>query len=121
MLIKTTQIQSLGDAQEERFVHETVARLRVTEPLWVAGKSEGEISVQVEDLVAFAGASRIRKREAVMSIIEAFIRHKPVLPLDERLINVLRQPNVTEAARAEQFYISLASGRHLLQEIALTI
>lgn len=120
MLIKTAQIQAFSGAQAGRFVHETVARLREAEPMWVAGKSKGEIGVQIEEFIAFAAASRIRKREAVNTVIEAFIRHKPAMPLDDRLVNVLRQPNVSESARAEQFYISLASGRHLLKEIALT-
>lgn len=120
MLIRTLQIQSLGSAQAERFVHETVARLRILEPVWVAGKSEGEISVEVEAFIAFATESRIRRREAVNTVIDAFIRHRPTAPIDKRLLDVLRQANVSETARAEQFYISLASGRHRLTEIDLT-
>lgn len=120
MLIKATQIQSFSDAQAERFARDAVSRLRVIEPMWVAGKSDGEISVQLEAFIALATASRIRKRDAVLAVIEALIRYNPPMPLDARLVAVLRQSNVTESARAEQFYISLASGRHKLTEIALT-
>jgi hypothetical protein len=119
MIIKPTQIQTLSDAQELRFIHETVARLKETEPAWAAGKSDGELCVQIEDAVQLAAAARIRKRDAVVCVIEALVRHRPSFPLALELHNVLCQPNVPEAARAEQFYSSLASGRYLLQEIDL--
>ncbi len=119
MLIKSAQIQVFSGAQAHRFVHDVVHRLRGTEPLWAEGKSDGELCVQVEDLVKFAASCRIRKRDAVIAVIEAFVHHNPPRPVDTRLIEILQRPNVPEIVRAEQFYLSLASGRHLLKEIVL--
>ncbi len=119
MIITPAQLQKLSDAQEIRFIHETVQRLRETEPRWAEGRSDGELCVRIEDSVRFAESCRIRRRDAVTAVIEAFVHYAPASPIDNRLMDIIRQPNVPEAVRAEQFYISLASGRYLLQEIAL--
>ena len=120
MQIKTTQLQAFSGAQEARFVSDTVRRLRETEPAWAAGKSDGELCVQVEAAVQLAASCRIRKRDAVIAFIDAVVHYHPPMPLDNRLIDILRQPNVPDIVRAEQFYLTLASGRHLLTEIVLT-
>jgi hypothetical protein len=119
MIIKPAQIQAFSGAQSHRFIQDTLRRLRETEPLWTEDKSDGELCVQLEEMVSFAASCRIRKRDAVLAIIDAFVHFRPVKPYDTRLIEILQRPNVPEVVRAEQFYLSLASGRHLLKEIAL--
>jgi hypothetical protein len=110
MIIKETQIQTLGSSSKLEFIEKTIAFLRENVPDWATSKEDDEIRGHIESMIEMGSDRNISKEINIQKLLYHCLRFGLRIPFNKRVEELLAFDVLSEDERVKRLIKEIRSG-----------
>jgi len=102
MLIRQSQIVTLGAEPKEKFILKTIDFLRTHCTKWSAGKTDEELRSLIVSTIDIAETLNIRKEKSIQKLLYYTADRNLLWPFSDKVIAILDQDDTSEDEKLKQ-------------------